>query len=395
MFRRRRRVVDAQEAGPPPRRPLLWPWLVLVLLLVGALVAGAYFLTRDDDGGGSENRVPNVVGQTVTDAVRELTQRGYPAEVRSQVSRTEIGRVLSQDPDPGTELDSGERVVLVVGRSLSTVDVPRVVGLQVGDAFERLQAARLRGRQVRVASTKPKDVVVSQRPPAGAQARRGRLVVLSVSRGPRLVSVPLVEGLRQAAAVTRLKRSSLRSRVVNVPSQEPAGTVVAQSPRAGKRVPEGSAVQINVAGAAAGSTDTTPTTGTATIPKVVGTRDTDAVALIKQAGFRVQSTAVSSGQPTGTVLTQSPAGGTVTRRGTTVRLTVSGGPRVRVVPNVVGREEAEANRILRAAGFVARPVDRPVTEPEQVGRVVEQDPAAGTRVQGSTEVLIFIGRQAQ
>jgi eukaryotic-like serine/threonine-protein kinase len=77
-----------------------------------------------------------------------------------------------------------------------------------------------------------------------------------------------------------------------------------------------------------------------------------------------------------------------------VKLTVSGGPRVRVVPNVVGREEAEADRILRAAGFVARPVDRPVTEPGQVGRVVAQDPAAGTRVQGSTEVLIFIGRQA-
>jgi eukaryotic-like serine/threonine-protein kinase len=274
-----------------------------LVALVGALLAGAYFLTRDDDGGRSENRVPNVVGETVTGAVQELTQRGYPADVRRQVSRTEVGRVLSQEPDPGTELDRGERVVLVVGRSLSTVDVPRVVGLQVGDAFERLQAARLRGRQVRVASTKPKDVVVRQRPPAGAEARRGRLVVLSVSRGARIVTVPLVEGLQQAAAVTRLKRSGLRSKVVNVHSQEPVGTVIAQSPRAGARVPEGSAVQINVAGAAAGSTDTTPTTGTATIPNVVGTRDTDAVARIKQAGFRVQSTAVSSGQPTGTVLT--------------------------------------------------------------------------------------------
>jgi serine/threonine-protein kinase len=207
-----------------------------------------------------------------------------------------------------------------------------------------------------------------------------------------MVTVPLVEGLKQQAASARLKRAGLDAKVVNVAAQEPVGTVIAQSPKAGARVHSGSAVQINVAGAAAGSTDTTPTTGTATVPNVVGTRDTEAVARIKMAGFRAQSTAVSSDQPTGTVLTQSPAGGTVARRGTTVKLTVSGGARVRVVPNVVGRTEADASRSLRAAGFVARPVDRAVTDPTQDGRVVEQDPGAGTRVQGSTEVLIFVGR---
>jgi beta-lactam-binding protein with PASTA domain len=47
---------------------------------------------------------------------------------------------------------------------------------------------------------------------------------------------------------------------------------------------------------------------------------------------------------------------------------------------------------LRAAGFPARPVDRAITDPAQDGRVVEQNPAAGTRVQGSTGVVIFVGR---
>jgi beta-lactam-binding protein with PASTA domain len=61
-----------------------------------------------------------------------------------------------------------------------------------------------------------------------------------------------------------------------------------------------------------------------------------------------------------------------------LKLTVSGGARVRVVPNVVVRTEADAGRILCAAGFVARPIDRAVTDPTQDGRVVEQDPAAGT-----------------
>ena len=391
---RRRRVAETEETGPP-RKPLLWPWLLLLLLVVGAVVAGAYFLTRDDDDGGSSTRVPNVVGETVGAAVRELGQAGYPADVRRQISQSQVGRVLSQEPDPESELDRGEPVVIVVGRSSTSVGVPRVVGLRVGEAFERLQAARLRGREVDVASNKAKGVVVKQQPAAGADARRGSLVVLSVSRGPRLVTVPLVEGLEQAAAASRLKRSGLGTKVVNVPSPEPAGTVIAQKPKAGARVPSGTAVRIDVAGAAAGSSDTTPTTGTATIPKVIGAPDTEAVASIKKAGFRVESTAVSSQQPTGTVLTQSPAGGTVAQRGTTVKLRVSGGPRVVIVPNVVGRTEAEAGRVLRAAGFLARAIDRPATEQGQIGRVVEQDPAAGTRVQGSTEVLIFIGRAAQ
>jgi beta-lactam-binding protein with PASTA domain len=393
MFRRRR-VTETEQTGPP-RRPQLWPWLLLVLLVAGAVVAGAYFLTRDDDGGGSASRVPNVVGETVGAAVQELGQAGYPAEVRRQISQTQVGRVLSQEPDPESELARGEPVVIVVWRNSTSVGVPPVVGLRVGEAFERLQAARLRGREVDVASNKAKGLVVKQQPAAGADARRGSLVVLSVSKGPRIVTVPLVEGLKQAAAVSRLRRSGLESRVANVPSQEPAGTVIGQGPKAGARVPAGSTVRIDVAGAAAGSSDTTPTTGTATIPNVVGTPDTEAVARIKKAGFRVQSTAVSSGEPVGTVLTQTPAGGTVTRRGTTVKLTVSGGARVRVVPNVVGRTEADARSVLRAAGFLARPIDRPVTEQGQIGRVVEQDPAAGTRVQGSTEVLIFIGRAAQ
>ena len=94
------------------------------------------------------------------------------------------------------------------------------------------------------------------------------------------------------------------------------------------------------------------------------------------------------------MLTQSPAGGTTATRGSTVRITVSGGRQVRTVPDVVGETEAAGDRILRNAGFTVRTVDRPVTDPGQQGLVVEQDPAAGTRVQGTTQVTIHVGRQA-
>ncbi len=399
MPRRRRRVTQVDHTPPVPRRPLLWPWLLLLLLLVGAGIGLAYFLTQDDDEPASANRVPAVVGLREADAVERLRADGYPADVRRAVNPAQVGKVLRQTPSSGAELDPGNTVVIIVARRPNTVDVPRVVGLDVADAFERVQAAGLRAKSVEVFARQAKGRVVRQRPPAGAEARRGATVVLTVSKGPQLVAVPLVVGQTEAAATAALRRVGLRVNIVRVPAPGPVpeGQVVAQNPQGGVRAPKGSTARLNIAAAnapAGGSTQTVPTTGEAPVPNVVGSRDTDALARLQAAGFRVSSTPVSSTRPAGTVLTQAPAGGTTATRGSTVRLTVSGGGQVRTVPDVVGETEAAADRILRNAGFTVRAVDRPVTDPGRQGLVVEQDPAAETRVQGTTQVTIYVGRLA-
>ena len=396
---RRRRVTQVDHTPPPPRRPLLWPWLLLLLLLVATGIALAYFLTRDDDDSSSANRVPAVVGLREALAVERLRADGYPADVRRAVNPAQVGKVIRQIPSAGDELEPGKTVVIVVARRPNTVDVPRVVGLDVADAFERVQAAGLRARSVEVFARQAKGRVVRQRPPARAEARRGATVVLTVSKGPQLVAVPAVMGQTEAAATAVLRRIGLRVNIVRVPAPGPVpeGQVVAQNPKGGVKAPKGSTVRLNIASAGApagGSTQTVPTTGEAPVPNVAGSRDTAAIPRLQAAGFRISSTPVSSTRPAGTVLTQSPAGGTTATRGSTVRITVSGGRQVRTVPDVVGETEAAADRILRNAGFTVRVVDRPVTDPGQQGLVVEQDPGAGTRVQGTTQVTIYVGRQA-
>ncbi|MBA2569224.1 MAG: PASTA domain-containing protein [Actinobacteria bacterium] len=394
------RYVEEHVAEPPPapRRPLLWPWLLLLLLLVGTGIALAYVLTRDDDNPSSADRVPAVVGLTEAVAVDRLRSEGYPADTRRTVDPARVGKVVRQTPSAGAELEPGKAVVIVVARRPNTVDVPRVVGLEVADAFERVQAAKLRAQSIEVFARQAKGRVIRQRPPAGAEARRGATVVLSVSKGPQLVAVPPVIGQTEAEATAALRRVGLRANLVPVPSPGPEGTVTAQNPKGGVRAPKGSTVRLNVSTGpqpdGSGSTQTVPTTGEATVPNVVGSRDTDASARLQAAGFRVSSTPVSSTRPAGTVLTQSPAGGTSTTRGSTVRITVSGGRQVRTVPDVVGETETAADRILRDAGFTVRVVDRPVTDPAQDGLVVQQDPRAGTRVQGTTQVTIHVGRLA-
>jgi len=391
---RRRRVTQVDHTPPPPLRPLIWPWLLLLLLLVGAGIGLAYFLTRDDDESSSADRVPAVVGLREAVAVERLRADGYPADIRRAVNPAQVGKVIRQIPSAGAELEPGTTVVIIVARRPNTVDVPRVVGLDVADAFERVQAAGLRARSVEVFARQAKGRVIRQRPPAGAEAPRGATVVLSVSKGPQLVAVPAVVGQTEAAATAALRRVGLRVNIARVPSESPAGTVIAQRPQGGARAPKGSTVRLNVATRpqAGGSTQTVPTTGEATVPNVVGLSDTDASARLQAAGFRASSTPVSSTRPPGTVLTQSPSAGNVATRGSTVRITVSAGRQVRTVSDVVGETEVAADRILRDAGFTVRVVDRPVTDPGRDGLVVEQDPRAGARVQGTTRVTIYVGR---
>lgn len=382
---RRRRVTQVDHTPPPPRRLLLWPWLLLLLLLVATGIALAYFLTRDDDNSSSANRVPAVVGLREADAVERLRADGYPADVRRAVNPAQVGKVIRQIPSAGAGLEPGKTVVIVVARRPNTVDVPRVVGLDVADAFERVQAAGLRARAMDVFARQAKGRVIRQRPPAGAEARRGATVVLSVSKGPQLVVVPPVIGQTEAAATAALRRVGLRVNIARVRSESPAGTVIAQRPQGGARAPKGSTVRLNI------STGAQEPTSDAGVPNVVGLRDTDADAGLQAAGFQVTSTPVSSTRPRGTVLTQSPAGGSLAAPGSTVRITVSGGRQVRTVPNVVGETEAAADRILRDAGFTVRVVDRPITDPTREGLVVEQVPRAGARVQ-TTQVTIHVGR---
>ena len=63
---------------------------------------------------------------------------------------------------------------------------------------------------------------------------------------PPKTTVPSVVGLPESEAVERLKDAKLNVNVVDVPSLEPAGMVVAQSQPPGASVPEGTAITINV-----------------------------------------------------------------------------------------------------------------------------------------------------
>jgi serine/threonine-protein kinase len=386
----------AEPVGPPPDR-YWWLWLLLLLLLViGGLLAW-YFLTRGDD----KTTVPNVVGLRETAAVQRIEDRDLEALPRVGQSDRPARVVFAQRPGAGTQLEEGQTVTISISSGRRAV--PDVTGLPVADARQRLDDAGFETDVQRRASSRPRGIVVEQDPAAGVTAVGGTTVTLIVSSGVRPVVVPAVVGQEQGEAVAALTRARLRPVLQNVSSAQPAGTVVAQKPRAGTEVDRGSEVTLNISTGTPG-TNTTTTTATVTTtaagartsaPGVVGLFQTPALRRLNTLRLRPVVTYVRSSQTANRIVSQSPGPGTRLRSGAPVRVNVSTGPDPQpatTVPNVVEQGQSAAANTLRDAGFRVLVLNRPTRDQTQDGFVVEQQPRAGSRIPEGSLVAIFVGR---
>lgn len=306
------------ETPAPGRGRELWPWLLLLLGLVAALLAALWWFSQDDD-----------------------------------------------EPPAAT-----------------LVSVPSVVRLEVNDAQRVLAEQGFRVEVLRQATDEaPEGIVFAQDPEAGTEVREGSIVRITASVGPASATVPDVLGMAQAEAVRALEDAGLRANPVQVPSERPEGTVVAQSPQAGAEVEGDSVVRLNVSGGP----------GPVAVPDVTGLPAADAVSRLEAAGLRAETGEVESDEPRGAVVAQEPVAGVEVERGSSVRLDVSAGPAPVAVPDVVGLPEDEATTQIEDLGFRVRVVEETAPDPAQVGTVLRQVPPAGREAPAGTQVTIVVG----
>jgi beta-lactam-binding protein with PASTA domain len=123
-----------------------------------------------------------------------------------------------------------------------------------------------------------------------------------------------------------------------------------------------------------------------TVPKVVGSSSTDAVAALVAAHLQANLVQVGSDKPAGTVTATDPKGGSKVDQGTTVRVNVAKGPQQFAVPSVVGEQFDQANSDLQNAGFIVLRKD--VKSKEPANTVIDQSPPGGSaQPKGSTITL--------
>lgn len=412
---------EVEEVEEPPRRlpPTIWPWLLALLLLVlGGLGALYYFNQRDDKGATTTTAdqvvVPSVVGVREARAKEIVRQAGLEPGTREEAGSKPKGVVVSQAPEAGAKVEQGGSVLLTVSKGPSKEQVPDVVGQKSEEALAGLKDAGFDAKVTQEYSDKPAGVIVSQDPAGGSALKQGGQVALVASKGAEPADVPSVVGQAASEATATLRNAGFETNVVQVPSDEAAGTVVAQSPSAGESAPKGSSVRINVAegGSSSGgggggtttSADSTTTTKTTTqqqpsttkVPDVVGDELADAARAFGKADLKVAVQPVPSDLPKGEVVAQAQDPGTELNRGETVQVNVSKGPDPAPdtgVPNVVGETQDRGRQRLVDASFETLSIQIATTDSTKIGKVISQTPAARANIPQGFLVIMYVGKK--
>ena len=277
-------------------------------------------LTRDTSTG-----VPDVTGLPEPIAKNNLESQGFKVvETTTRVGRK--GNVLEQDPVGGQEasLDcalltffcSKPTVTLSVSEGPGRAAVPDLRGLSRSEAKKALQKSGFRATFVTGASgSVPEGEVISTDPLGGTSAKRGSMVTVTVSSGPRQVSVPAVVGRSSDAAKQAISGRGLNYSVSFEQSQKSSGTVLRQSPNAGTRVAVGDTVAIVVSQGVQ----------KVKVPNVIGDLRSNAVSTLRGAGFSVTVNLQETSVPAqdGRVTDQFPAPGSAQTMGTEVTIFVA------------------------------------------------------------------------
>ncbi|MFG2644143.1 Stk1 family PASTA domain-containing Ser/Thr kinase [Streptomyces sp. NPDC048370] len=195
-------------------------------------------------------KVPRLKGKPLAEAKRLLADEGLAAGLITTAFSQDIaqGAVISSDPEAGTERSPDSAVALVVSKG-RPIDVPDVAGDAVAEATRTLRDAGLKVEiaSEQIHSAEPAGTVAAQSLAEGSRAARGDRIVLTVSKGPRMIEVPDVTGESTDSARAKLEGAGFE---VKVQKTFPflGDTVSGQSVDGGTTAPEGSTVTITIKG---------------------------------------------------------------------------------------------------------------------------------------------------
>jgi beta-lactam-binding protein with PASTA domain/tRNA A-37 threonylcarbamoyl transferase component Bud32 len=195
------------------------------------------------------------------------------------------------------------------------------------------------------------------------------------------VNVPALLNLDQAAAEKAITDAGLKVGAEDTAASATVaqGHVISSDPASGASVKKGSEVKLVIS---AGP-------DTVAVPNVVGLSEDRARQTLKSAGFAsVSSRTADSLEDEGNVVAVDPAEGQQAAKSTTITLHISTG--TIKVPDVAGKAEDEARKILTDAGFSSGQIQRADADAGTAapGTVVGTDPGSGTAVgRGDTITL--------
>ena len=229
----------------------------------------------------------------------------------------------------------------------------------------------------------PAGTIISQTPAPGRSVGADKKITLTISRGAK--SMVLGEyatwDLRQVKIV--LDRNNIPYVLVEEFSDEiEKNMVIRTEPAAGTSVTAETTVTIFV------SKGREPKE--IAMPNLLGKTEADATAALLKVGLVVgEITPIESPYPVGQVVFQEIPAKSMVLEGTVINLQISKGSGMAIVPDLLGKTEAEAVALLNSADLRKGSVT-PVYSSKPAGTIVTQNVVAGTEVDKNTAISFSI-----
>ena len=223
-------------------------------------------------------------------------------------------------------------------------------------------------------------IVTHSDPDGGSSVHKSTNVQLYVSKGIDMKDVPNVVGKGQDEASRTLADAGLALGAVTDAYSEdvPPGQVISQSVAAGTSLAHDSTVDVVL------SKGREPLT----VPTLTGKGASAAKSSIEALGLVASPTeAYSDTVPEGQVISQQTREGSTVYRGDSVSYTVSKGPEMVTVPDVVGLQRQEARNKLEGAGFT---VQEDLILGGFFNTVRSSNPVGGSKVKKGSTVTISV-----
>ena len=246
-------------------------------------------------------RVPDVVGKTVEEATKTLEEAGFIVK-----SEAETGEIGSQNPAANSVVDKGSTVRLELVKPTTaeakSKKLPDLIGLTEDEAIAKINELTEDGYELNYKinyeyNEAPFGDVIDMSPKADEEVKDGRTINLTISRG---------EYTTEATTTTTLPPTT---------TAEPTTT-----------------------------TYEAPTTNAyaATVPRVVGLSESEAISALSAAGltYNVRYSSDADGS-IGNVVYQQPYSGDVLDKGSTVTITVKSAPETTAESYDGGGESSE------------------------------------------------------
>jgi beta-lactam-binding protein with PASTA domain len=232
----------ARSGGRDRRRIFL---IAAVATMVLVVLGTTWWVTL-----GRYTEAPPMVNMTKAQAELYAQQNGFELiYADGQYSETvPKDTVLGQDPKDGDRLVKGGDITLTLSLGKERFSVPDVAGIELSAAKGELEQANLKMKEgaKKYSDTVPEGAVISTDPKAGTELKRGDTVTVTVSQGKAPISVPDLVGQNVNNARAQLQQLGLTAVERYKDSDQPADTVLAQSPKAGTGAAKDDEVTLDV-----------------------------------------------------------------------------------------------------------------------------------------------------